>query len=76
MLDEFAFMRGKRFKYGYYLFTFMFWKSFLPNGIIANEAAEPRGSAVELAHHSAVREYTGNISSQRKGPFLTIFGCK
>ena len=44
--------------------------------IFANEAAEPRGSAVELAHHSAVREYTGNISSQRKGPFLTIFGCK
>ena len=43
---------------------------------IANEAAEPRGSAVELAHHSVVREYTGNISSQRKGPFLTIFGCK
>ena len=42
------------------------------NIVIANEAAEP----VELAHHSAVREYTGNISSQRKGPFLTIFGCK
>ena len=48
----------------------------LLNYLIANEAAEPRGWAVELAHHSAVREYTGNISSQRKGPFLTIFGCK
>ena len=45
-------------------------------GVIANEAAEPRGSAVELANHRAVREYRRKISSQRKGLFLTIFGCK
>ena len=44
--------------------------------IIANEAADPRGSAVELANHRAVREYRRKISSQRKGLFLTIFGCK
>ena len=43
---------------------------------IANEAADPRGSAVELANHRAVREYRRKISSQRKGLFLTIFGCK
>ena len=42
----------------------------------ANEAADPRGSAVELANHRAVREYRRKISSQRKGLFLTIFGCK
>ena len=42
---------------------------------IANEAADPRGSAVELANHRAVREYRRKISSQRKGLFLTIFGC-
>ena len=40
----------------------------------ANEAADPRGSAVELANHRAVREYRRKISSQRKGLFLTIFG--
>ena len=44
--------------------------------VIANEAADPRGSAVELANHRAVREYRRKISSQRKGLFLTIFGCK
>ena len=44
--------------------------------IIANEAADPRGSAVELANHRAVREYRRKISSQRKGLFLTIYGCK
>ena len=44
--------------------------------LIANEAADPRGSAVELANHRAVREYRRKISSQRKGLFLTIFGCK
>ena len=38
--------------------------------IIANEAADPRGSAVELANHRAVREYRRKISSQRKGPFF------
>ena len=38
--------------------------------IIANEAADPRGSAVELANHRAVREYTRKLSSQRKGPFF------
>ena len=48
----------------------------LPPFIIANEAADPRGSAVELANHRAVREYRRKISSQRKGLFLTIFGCK
>ena len=42
----------------------------------ANEAADPRGSAVELANHRAVSEYRRKISSQRKGLFLTIFGCK
>ena len=44
--------------------------------LVANEAADPRGSAVELANHRAVREYRRKISSQRKGLFLTIFGCK
>ena len=44
--------------------------------IIANEAADPRGSAVELANHRAVREYRRKILSQRKGLFLTIYGCK
>ena len=44
--------------------------------LIANEAADPRGSAVELANHRAVREYRTKISSQREGLFLTIFGCK
>ena len=38
--------------------------------IIANEAADPRGSAVELANHRAVREYRRKISSQRKGLFF------
>ena len=38
--------------------------------LIANEAADPRGSAVELANHGAVREYRRKISSQRKGPFF------
>ena len=38
--------------------------------VIANEAADPRGSAVELANHRAVREYRRKISSQRKGPFF------
>ena len=38
--------------------------------IIANEAADPRGSAVELANHRAVREYRRIISSQRKGLFF------
>ena len=42
--------------------------------LVANEAADPRGSAVELANHRAVREYRRKISSQRKGLFLTIFG--
>ena len=37
--------------------------------LIANEAADPRGSAVELANHRAVREYRRKISSQRKGLF-------
>ena len=50
---------------------FLYFSSF-----IANEAADPRGSAVELANHRAVREYRRKISSQRKGLFLTIFGCK
>ena len=36
---------------------------------IANEAADSRGSAVELANHRAVREYKRKISSQRKGLF-------
>ena len=36
----------------------------------SNEAADPRGSAVELANHRAVREYRRKISSQRKGPFF------
>ena len=44
-------------------------------GFIANEAADPRGSAVELANHRAVRVSTEE-KSQRKGLFLTIFGCK
>ena len=44
--------------------------------LIANEAADPRGLAVELADHRAVREYRRKISSQRKVPFLTILGCK
>ena len=45
---------------------------FLPDGslfvliitnkvVIANEAADPRGSAVELANHRAVREYRRNF---------------
>ena len=34
-----------------------------------NEAADPRGSAVELANHRAVHEYRRKISSQRKGLF-------
>ena len=38
--------------------------------LIANEAADPRGSAVELANHRAVREYRRKMSSQRKGPFF------
>ena len=38
--------------------------------VIASEAANPRGSAVELANHRAVREYRRKISSQRKGPFF------
>ena len=38
--------------------------------LIAIEAADPRGSAVELANHRAVREYRRKISSQRKGPFF------
>ena len=29
--------------------------------VIANEAADPRGSAVELANHRAVREYRRKI---------------
>ena len=37
---------------------------------IAKEAADPRGSAVELANHRAVREYTRKLSSQRAGPFF------
>ena len=40
--------------------------------VIANEAADPRGSAVELANHRAVREYRRKISSQHRGLFLTI----
>ena len=36
---------------------------------IANEAADPRGSAVELANHRAVCEYKRKISCQRKGLF-------
>ena len=43
---------------------------------IANEEADPLGSAIELANHRAVREYGRKISSPRKGPFLTIFGCR
>ena len=37
--------------------------------LIANEAADPRGSAVEWANHRAVREYRRKISSQRKTLF-------
>ena len=42
---------------------------------IAKEAADPRGSAVELANHRAVREYRRKISFQRKGlfsPYLSV----
>ena len=42
--------------------------------IIANEAADPRGSAVELANHRAVREYRRKISSQPKGLFRPYLG--
>ena len=61
------------------LFSCTYWPGkelLFTQGVIANEAADPRGSAVELANHRAVREYRRKISSQRKGLFLTIFGCK
>ena len=38
--------------------------------LIANEAADHRRSAVELANHRATHEYRRKISSQRKGPFF------
>ena len=38
--------------------------------MIANEAADLRGSAIKLANHRAVREYRRKISSQRKGLFF------
>ena len=41
--------------------------------IIANEVADPTGSAIELANHRAVREYTRKLSSQRAGPFDHIW---
>ena len=48
-------------------FSLLFDQNFYE--FIANEAADPRGSAVELANHRAVHEYGRKISSQRKGLF-------
>ena len=42
--------------------------------INCQRGGRPRGSAVGLANHRAVREYRRKISSQRKGIFLTIIG--